>query len=442
VTQFMQQNTKTAKNIKASFLEGELNKIHMGDARELSKRLQNESVAVTITSPPYFDLKDYGTKNQIGFGQDYKQYLTDLCGVFSEVRRATKSNGSLWVVIDTFRRDQEVWPLPFDLASKLTADGWSLRDIIIWKKDRTLPWTHEGTTKKIFEYILVFAKKGQSFRYDADDFRDPIQLKRWWVQYPERYNPKGKALEEIWNFDIPTQGSWGSKHLSHFCPLPSGLVGRIIKLATAEGDLVLDPFAGTGTVPSQAIFSKRSYLGFELNKKYIAMFHAYMKQSKKVSSIANLETRAQQSEFEQNILDLRTLKFARLLFLGAAGESGDFGVERVLTWRLDTLPTEKNKIVVSKFVFVLKRRGLVKRLKEKVMSLISTKPLSKFGIQADIGYVEIDKTIAGFQRDQVVFGYTATNSYSYAKRMLQEEALFSRYPVISTIGKNLEVPDD
>ncbi len=166
----------------ATTTEEILSGVHLGDARTLAKALASESIDVTITSPPYCDLKDYGAPNQIGFGQDYSTYLSDLATVFGDIFRATKKDGSLWIIIDTFRRDQEVFALPFDLAAKLKEVGWVLRDVIIWKKDRTLPWTHKGTTKRIFEYILVLAKTRQSFRYFPDRHRE-----RWLRDFGHGY---------------------------------------------------------------------------------------------------------------------------------------------------------------------------------------------------------------------------------------------------------------
>lgn len=182
-------------------------KVHHKDARELAEIVPPDTVDLTVTSPPYFDLKDYGSEKQIGYGQDYKTYLDDLRKVFEKVHIVTKSHGSLWIVIDSFRRYQELLPLPFDLASELKKVGWTLQDVIIWKKERTLPWLKHGATRNIFEYILVFSKAGQKHKYYPDRLREIEELKHWWVKYPERYNPKGKSLEEIWTFDIPTQYS-------------------------------------------------------------------------------------------------------------------------------------------------------------------------------------------------------------------------------------------
>src|SRR5262245_55429665 len=121
-----------------------LNAIHKKDARKLSDLLGKKIVDVTITSPPYFDLKDYGYSEQIGFGQDYKTYLENLKLVFEKVYNCSKDSGSLWVIIDSFRRENEVTPLPFDFSNKLKEIGWKLQEVIVWVKDKTVPWAHQG----------------------------------------------------------------------------------------------------------------------------------------------------------------------------------------------------------------------------------------------------------------------------------------------------------
>lgn len=100
-------------------------------------------------------------------------------------------------------------------------------------------------------------------------------MKKWWIRYPERYNPKGKAPDEIWDYGIPIQGSWGNGYVKHFCPLPTDMIGNMIQLTSDEGDVILDPFAGTGSVLVQAAYMNRKYVGSELNREYINMFHNY-----------------------------------------------------------------------------------------------------------------------------------------------------------------------
>jgi DNA modification methylase len=93
-----------------------MSEVFLDDARNLRKRVKKSSVDVTVTSPPYFDMKDYGHSGQIGFGQTYDNYLADLRKIFKDVYHVTKETGSLWVVIDSFKRDGAVVTLPFDFA--------------------------------------------------------------------------------------------------------------------------------------------------------------------------------------------------------------------------------------------------------------------------------------------------------------------------------------
>ena len=126
-----------------------LNKVYNTDARMISSVLDSDvSIQTTITSPPYFDMKDYGVDNQIGYGQIYQEYLQDLRLVFSEVLARTAEDGTLWIIIDTFKRHNNVVLLPFDLARELQKVGWYLQDIIIWKKDKTVPWSAKGFSQR------------------------------------------------------------------------------------------------------------------------------------------------------------------------------------------------------------------------------------------------------------------------------------------------------
>ena len=125
------------------------NKIFNIDSRKIISLLKEEDlVQTTITSPPYFDMKDYGIDDQIGFGQTYENYLNDLQSVFEQILQRTKDDGTLWIIIDTFKRNGSIVPLPFDLANKLKEVGWHFQDIIIWEKDKTVPWSSNGFVQK------------------------------------------------------------------------------------------------------------------------------------------------------------------------------------------------------------------------------------------------------------------------------------------------------
>lgn len=139
--------------------------VHNIDARKIADYIKDEVITTSITSPPYFDMKDYGLENQIGFGQTYQQYLEDLKSVFSSIYSITKNDGTLWIIIDTFKDKNGVVLLPFDLASKLKEIGWMIQDIIIWKKDKTVPWSSRGFVQRKFEYILFFSKSN-NYKYN------------------------------------------------------------------------------------------------------------------------------------------------------------------------------------------------------------------------------------------------------------------------------------
>src|ERR1051325_4224203 len=119
-----------------------LDRLHLRDARTLAKVLppKQPCVAATITSPPYWNLKDYRANGQIGFGQDRKQYIADLKNVLKQCWSVTLPTGSLWLVVDDYRERGVLQNLPWELADCARKAGWILRDLIVWDKQHTLPW--------------------------------------------------------------------------------------------------------------------------------------------------------------------------------------------------------------------------------------------------------------------------------------------------------------
>lgn len=387
-----------------------LDKVINEDARNILKIIpSNLKITTTITSPPYFDMKDYDSKNQIGYGQSYENYLEDIQKVFKGVYERTSEDGTLWVIIDTFKRNNQVVTLPFDLSDKLKQIGWLLQDIIIWKKDKTVPWSTNGFMQRKFEYILFFSKT-PNYKSNKDSVRiyDTNHLKRWWVKYPERYNPRGKALDEIWEFPIPTQGSWGNKYIKHFCPLPESMVATMIQISSDEDDIIFDPFAGTGTVLSQSAYMKRKYIGLELNPSYVKMFETYLE---KTLTEKNLEydlytQNNDQNQFEKNILNLRALKYARVLISKIEKESAMSDFKIFVTHKGSS--NIENKLIKVEYNFIGQTN---QDLLEKILNEITVKPpLSKYGVDPIFKFSEQ----FDFETNEF-FGYTKTNTYSYEK---------------------------
>ena len=420
-----------------------LNKLHKLDARDIDKLILDKAIDVTITSPPYFNLKDYGYKNQIGYGQTYDNYLKDLKKVFKSICDITKSQGSLWVVIDTFRKDNQIVPLPFDFSNMITGEdvGWKLQDIIIWHKNKTVPWSKKGQTKKIFEYILHFSKS-HDFKYFADRVREhnPQQLKEWWVRYPERYNPKGKSPEEIWNYDIPLQGSWGNSYIRHFCPLPTDMIGRMIRLSTNKGDLVLDPFAGSGSVLFQAGCMGRNFIGVEMNDTYIDMFNKYYEENypEALNQYEMFETlKSSQKHFEKLILNLRALKFAKVLRLHTNRQFENV-IGRIYVEILKTKPKDKYKLINVKYqLFIdqmneLSNQYRINDIDRYIRELLSKPPLSKFGIKPDIQYCSNSNEMSYINCRNKLFIYDNNATHKYS-RIYKKGLVLGKLSIISPI---------
>lgn len=408
-----------------------MNKVYNGDSRCLLEILpEGVQVQTTITSPPYFDMKDYGVEGQVGFGQKYEEYLEDLKEIFAQIYTVTKDDGTLWIVIDTFKRDHAVVTLPFDLVQKLNSVGWKLQEIIIWKKDKTVPWSSKGFMQRKFEYVLFFSKQN-NYKTNKDQVRiyDTQQLKKWWVKYPERYNPKGKALDEIWEFPIPVQGSWGTEYIRHFCPLPKEMVATMISISTDEEDVVFDPFAGSGAVMSQSAYMKRTYLGIEINPQYINMFEAYLKstiESGKKEYYSYMNT-MDQVVFETTIQNLRALKYGRILLNNI---EKDYGINDLKIYVQRTESSISSKIKVE-YTFI--GRQLDDEFYRMISTYTNRPPLSKYGIIPTFK-CGIDLSMLNIE----IYMYSKTNSHSYLRDC---NYMDSKVKIISPIKVDLYEKD-
>jgi DNA modification methylase len=375
--------------------------VHEADCRDLESLLSPYSssthplLTCTITSPPYGALKDYGHADQIGWGQSLDQYLQECERLFGTIFEHTRNDGSLWLVADTIRmyggkEPPRLEPLPFRLADRATRAGWTLKDIIVWKKDKARPWSTRGRLRRTFELVLLLTKS-DDYKYEVDRIRDPVRLKRWWVQYPERYNPQGKIPTNVWEIPIPTQGSWRNTAIQHACPLPPDLVERAILLSSDPGDVVLDPFAGSGVVVAESERLGRRGIGVELVSRHVDAYSTVVRseilQRRGRDELA--ERIEQSSQLQDRILKLRVLKYPRVLLqqltkkrpdlplpLMAATLSGNAG---------PSVLRQAHQVIDSTTVFL--HEGSEEERNELQLALkeISLRePASKFGIFAEI----------------------------------------------------------
>jgi len=368
-----------------------LNKYFVKDTRNVGKILGNDKlIDVTITSPPYWNLKDYGFKKQIGFGQNYKEYLNDITKIFGEIYKNTKRTGSLWIIVDTIKIKGELLLLPFDLAKELKKIGWKLQDIIIWQKDKSLPWSHQGKFRNIFEYILFFSKTSK-FKYNIKNVRELSNLKEYWVKYPERYSPQGKTPSRTWNYAIPRQGSWGKNgnYVKHACPLPPALIERIIMLTTNKQDIVFDPFAGSGSVLATAFALERKYIGIDKNANFKKMFNKDV-----MPAITNIIVKKNgnteivslfKENFSNIIMSLRALKYPK---------------EVIRLYRKNKYIKESMLIIVLpggkinhfKYLFVFKTFDEIPiNFLLEAKQICSRAPLSKYGMKTEIKAIPLSK---------------------------------------------------
>lgn len=247
----------------------------VGDARELLARMPEQVFQTCVTSPPYWSLRDYGIPGQIGLELSLADYIENLTKVFDEVRRVMRDDGTLWLNIgDSYTSGGRTWrapdkknpirgmdvrpPTPEGLKSKdligvpwriafaLQDAGWYLRSDLIWHKPNCQPESVRDRPTRSHEYLFLFSKSEQ-YVYDNRAVR----------------GPNNRNVRTVW--EINTQ----AYPEAHFATFPPPLVEPCIRLTSKPGDLVLDPFIGSGTTGLVALQQGRRFVGLELNPEYV-----------------------------------------------------------------------------------------------------------------------------------------------------------------------------
>ena len=331
-----------------------------------------------LTSPPYLDMHDYGNTSQIGVrGQSVEDYLDQMGGLFRDCHRIAASDATFWLVAGTVRRNGHLIPLPDRLAARAEEAGWILREAITWDKQKALPWTHHGELRDVTEQVLLFSK-ADNYTFEATDLRSPIPNSVWWRRYPERYSPNGAMPTNLWSIPIPTQGAWSGVR-THFCPFPEELTYRMLSLTTVEGDVVLDPLAGVGSVPAMAEAMGRAGYGLELTAAYARLYKGTAQSA--MDFLARIDDDSHHREhFRRTILELRLLKFAKLL--GESVKSAGLPISWVRVTKSPRQPRLDFKVASGDFELVLADMSLGENVLSVASAAIDRPPLSKFGVDA------------------------------------------------------------
>lgn len=243
-------------------------KIIFGDSRSLNQ-INDKSVQLIITSPPYWQLKDYGTEDQIGFNDSYEEYINNLNLVWKECDRVLADGCRLCINIgDQFARSvyygrYKVIPIRTEIIRFCESLGMDYMGAIIWQKTTTMntsgggaimgsfPYPRNGILKLDYEFILLFKKLGKAPKPSAEQKAVSAMSKDEWNQY----------FSSHWNFN-------GVKQMGHIAMFPEELPKRLIKMFSFVGETVLDPFAGSGTTSLAAKHLGRNSIGYEINKEY------------------------------------------------------------------------------------------------------------------------------------------------------------------------------
>jgi len=256
-------------------------KIIIGDSRNMAE-VGKESVHLIVTSPPYWQIKDYGDSNQIGFNDTYEDYINNLNKVWSECYRVLYPGCRLCVNIgDQFARAvtygrYKIIPIREEIIRFCESIGFDYMGAIIWQKKTTMnttggasvmgsfPYPRNGLIEIDYEFILLFKKLGQSPNRVSEEIKEESKLSNEeWRKY----------FTGHWNFA-------GCKQDKHIAMFPEELPRRLIRMFSFVGETVLDPFLGSGTTSKVAKELKRNSIGYEINKDFLPIIEEKIGKSK------------------------------------------------------------------------------------------------------------------------------------------------------------------
>jgi len=294
--------------------------IILGDCLAELRKLPDESVHCCVTSPPYWGLRDYGVPGQLGLEKTPEEYVANMVEVFREVRRVLRKDGVLFLNLgDSYHglrtkglKPKDLVGIPWRVAFALQADGWYLRQDIIWAKPNPMPESVRDRCTKSHEYVFLLSKS-ERYYFDSEAIQEPAgdDLRRPYApgQVDDRGNGHdrgGGDLRKSGNKErkpasargvpvdtdgksagavagsVPWEGNTRNKRSvwtvttkpfkeAHFATFPPEIPEICIKAGCPKGGVVLDPFFGAGTTGLVAMKLGREFIGIELNPEYCRM---------------------------------------------------------------------------------------------------------------------------------------------------------------------------
>ncbi len=279
------------------YVQDVLDKVIVGDSWTIAKTLPDDFVQCVVTSPPYFGHREYSTKSsEEEFGRENSPltYVEKLVGLFEELKRVLKVDGTVWLNLGDTYRDGQLLGIPWRVALALQDSGWLLRSEIIWHKPNAMPSSVKNRPTIDHETIFLFAKSA-NYYYDADAIREPhvtftedskmkggrnhlgkrdgtpekgknqgnsnLHNGRW----DQAFHPLGRNKRTVWSIPL------GKFREAHFAVFPPQLAETCILAGTGKRDVVLDPFMGSGTTAIIAREWGRYFVGLELVPEYAEM---------------------------------------------------------------------------------------------------------------------------------------------------------------------------
>lgn len=214
------------------------------------KKIKN--VNAMITSPPYWDLKNYESENQIGYKESYEVYMERMYLVWQLIFDSLTKNGIAIININTKSFNRSLKLIPYDFIKQLEKIGFYFLDILYWHKSSGIPATRN--LKDNFEYFLIFSKS-KEIKFNKE---------KYFFDY-KKISIKDQ-MTNIWNINKKF-GSVGKNFMVHPAIFPPVFIERLLELFTSENDVILDPFMGSGSTLIACMKLKRKCIGFELNNK-------------------------------------------------------------------------------------------------------------------------------------------------------------------------------